>query len=136
MIKHKINFLKIALVFVLLFLIAMYLNKTDTVFKEPEVSLDAISFVNLLNDDNKSVSKDLIEKTVQIKGSIKEIVRKNDVESILITSKDESCIVCQMQNNQKEKLIKMKVGDTITVKGIFKGVLLNPILLQCILINN
>ena len=43
--------------------------------------------------------------------------------------------MCEMQADQLEKIKNIKEDDIVTVKGIFKGVLLDAILLNCIIIN-
>lgn len=136
MLKYK-KHIVVTIVFlgiVLLFLNYKYNEATpDTSFLKTEVELDATSFLELVNSTNDSISKDLIEKTIEVEGAITKIVLRDGVESILLSAgNNKNIVVCQMQENQKKTTSQMKLGDTIVVKGIYKGVLIDAILLHCI----
>lgn len=127
-------------VLLLLSIILLSINRyslkvKDTSLVETEVAMDAQSFVDLVQGDDAVISRTLLEKAIEIKGTIKKVVYRDGVASVIITASDKNCIACQMQKNQKEMVSKMKIGDTIIVKGIYKGVLLDAILLQCLVLN-
>ena len=110
-------------------------KESDTSLVPTEAVLDANSLASLIKNDDQAISKDLIEKAIEVSGDIKEIIYRNGITTIIIASNDENCIVCQMQKNQEKIVSKLKVGASISVKGIYKGVLMDAILLNCIVLN-
>lgn len=138
MLKYKTHILFLIIIGLGLFYVINKYNETtpNTSFLKTEIELDTNAFIELVNTNNNVLSSELIEKTIQIEGVIKNITHRNNVRSIfLFTDNDSSSVVCQMQSNQKEIMSSMKAGDTIIVKGIYKGALLDPILLHCVIMN-
>lgn len=75
-----------------------------------------------------------VEKTIEVEGVVKDITFFNDRYTVLLQGGDSmSCIMCDMQEDQAEKLDLIKKGDRIVLKGICKGFLMDAILLNCII---
>lgn len=76
-----------------------------------------------------------IEKAINVKGFLTKINKQNEKYILTISSKNgKISSICNMQANQVEKIKALKVGDEITIKGIYKGYLIDMILLNCIII--
>lgn len=133
--KHSI-----LLVFVLLFLtIAMYLNREtpNTHSINTHASLTTNEMISLLENTTPEELENYIEKAIEIKGVLQEITyRGGKTTLILVGDEDNKYILCEMQNDQTAKIEKLEKNSMIVVKGIFKGVLLDAILLNCILIDS
>ena len=83
---------------------------------------------------NNSLGK-FIEKAIEVDGVLKEIMFKNDVYTLYLTDGQNSTyILCELQHDQIEKIPNLLVGETIKVKGILKGHLMDVILLNCIIL--
>ncbi len=120
----------------LLYLAVTYLNNPDFVDitrVEPNYRLEAQTIIDLGKNQNDNYLK--TESIVEIKGVIKEINDLNNRITILLgTDKNElSCIICDMQSDQKEKITKLKPNDTIKIKGVYKGFLQDAIFLNCVI---
>lgn len=120
----------------LLYLAVTYLNNPDFVDitrVEPNYRLEAQTIIDLGKNQNDNYLK--TESIVEIKGVIKEINDLNNRITILLgTDKNElSCIICDMQRDQKEKITKLKPNDTIKIKGVYKGFLQDAIFLNCVI---
>ncbi len=77
----------------------------------------------------------LIEKAIEVKGTLKEVHSKNNIYTLYISDgSNKTYILCEMQKDQIHKIPHLKIGDKILVKGILKGHLLDIILLNCIII--
>ncbi len=95
-----------------------------------------------LNNDNENASlKDLkkfdylIEHAIQVKGTLKEVKVHNNEYTVIISSKNNDVnIICKLQEDQKEKIKEFNVGNDIILKGVYKGYLIEMILLNCIII--
>ncbi len=139
MLKYKIHILIIVFLGIgLLFLKSKYNEAIpNTSLLKTEVELDPKSFMELVNSTNSMLSKELIEKAIEIEGTVDKVIFRNGIASLLLSADDtDSVVICQMQTNQKERVAKMKAGDLVTVKGIYKGILLDAILLHCVVENN
>lgn len=94
-----------------------------------------ISSYNLLDEYDTKPKEHFIEKTLEINGTIKKIHVKNNIYTLYLNSQSsEGFILCELQNDQNHKIPKIKVGDSVQVKGVLKGKLLDIVLLNCIII--
>ena len=97
-----------------------------------------LSSKELLQKSSRSDSlllNDYIEKAIEVTGPIKDItVKDNKVTILLHGDHDSKLVICEMQTNQNKYMDQLSEGDIVNIKGVFKGVLLDPILLNCILI--
>lgn len=104
---------------------------------KPEMQLiaeDFITYFKLHKNDNDSP---YLEKVIGVEGTIREINNLNNRHTILLKGGEDesSSIICDMQTNQIQNIKKLKLGDTILLKGIYKGFLKDAILLNCVLTN-
>lgn len=76
-----------------------------------------------------------VEKAVEIEGVIKEITHRKGVYSLILNGDGKKrYVLCEMQHDQVDQVMQLTVGDTIVVKGILKGFLMDAILLNCIIV--
>ena len=106
----------------------------DTSKVKTQESLTAKELLFKVNNDQNQLN-DMIEKAIEIKGEIKEITNRDHIYTIILKEDSkETLILCEMQKNQNTKVLELKVGKHIKIKGILKGFLMDVILLQCIII--
>lgn len=98
--------------------------------------LDADDLIRLFRKDKKTASDALVEQVVQVQGEIKEISFINDRYTILLKSKNftKSFVMCEMASKNLN-IENLAVGDTLKLRGICKGYLLDVIMLNCVPIN-
>ncbi len=90
----------------------------------------------LQNNQNQELNN-YIEKTIKIEGIIKKISFKNNTYSLLLDGGLSSTFVlCEMQTDQNHHMPNLVQGASVQVKGIYKGYLMDAILLNCVLIEN
>lgn len=76
-----------------------------------------------------------IEKAISIKGALTHIKKKDNKYTLTITSENgKIASICNMQSDQIDKINKLQIGEDITIKGIYKGYLIDMILLNCVII--
>ncbi len=76
-----------------------------------------------------------IEKAIEIEGEIKEITFQDGKYSLILKGdSDKTYILCEMQINQNNEIVKLHAGQDIKLKGILKGFLMDIILLHCVII--
>ena len=126
------------LVAVFSFALYYYINreqaKTQTINTEAQLSPN--EFISLFDSVNGEQAKDYVDKAIEIKGVLKKVTNRDNRYTLFISSSEQGRFIqCEMQKDQLEKIKSIQPEETITVKGIFKGVLLDAILLNCILID-
>jgi len=120
------------------FVLFNYLNRTIPLTQE--VKSQRIIYADSLSNKNTGQINFqeynfLIEKAIKIKGKIKHIKKRNDNYNITLSSTDKTVtILCKMQKDQAEKIKTLQKGESIMIKGIYKGSLMDMILLNCIIL--
>jgi len=88
----------------------------------------------LIDDLKKESFESLTEKTIEVNGTLKKIHKKNNKHTLYLSDNiNDTYILCELQNNQLHKLPNLKIGHLVKVKGVFKGHLVDLILLNCII---
>jgi hypothetical protein len=124
--------------FVLGVFVHFYINQEQpqTQYFDTQAHLSSHEFISLFDTISGNNSEQYIDKAIEIKGVLKKVTLREDRYTLFIDSDEEGRFIqCEMQTDQTLKIQSIKPDDMITVKGIFKGVLLDAILLNCILID-
>lgn len=136
--KTKIRYTAAILVFVLLVIGTLSTCQRDSdrwVHKaQPESTLQ----VDQLLDGLSSNDSHLINDVIAVDGFVAEVNYLNDRATVLLrgSAEEKISVICDMQENQKEQLALLEVGQPITIKGILKGSLNDVILLNCMISNS
>lgn len=76
-----------------------------------------------------------VEKTIEVEGIVKEVTFLNNRYTVLLQGSGEyMCIMCDMKENQIAQVQTLTKGDSVILKGICKGFLMDAILLNCVLV--
>ncbi len=98
--------------------------------------IDQGELVAILQSKVDSTFNQYLEKAITIQSQITQVNYRDGVYSLLLQGdQKDTFIICQMQPNQNRAVTTYKVGDTVMVKGVFKGFLKDAVLLNCILLN-
>ena len=127
-----------AIFLVLLTLVYLHISKEQprTQSYDTQALLTPNEFISLFDSVNSQNAKRFVDKAIEIKGNLKNVTLREGKYTLFINSDEKGrFIMCEMQADQLEKIKNIKEDDIVTVKGIFKGVLLDAILLNCIIIN-
>ena len=93
-------------------------------------------FISLLDDTLDEKAKELIDQAIEIEGEIVKITqRKGRYTAFLKSDVEGRFIQCEMQLDQVDKLLQTEPNEKVLIKGIYKGILLDAILLHCIIID-
>lgn len=123
---------------VLSFFVYSYVNREqpNTQSFSTKAQLTPNEFISLFNNDNSNLAQQYIDEAIEIRGVLDKVTFRDNKYTLFINSDEEGrFILCEMQTDQKELIQDIQKNDVVTVKGIFKGVLLDAILLNCIIIN-
>ena len=109
---------------------------TDITETVPDISLDSKLIIDeFISDENKANEK-YLDQIIQLEGTIKEISSIRGKTVISLGKGDVfGNVNCHMISEESDKQQNLKIGQTVTIKGICTGYLLNVILVRCVLIN-
>jgi hypothetical protein len=139
-ILKKRNILKsIALTLIVLLLSYLgykYYEKPDTTTKgRTEVSFTTNEIIVQATSNDGAQLKQFIEKEIEIEGVIKKISKRNETFTLILGGdKNDNFVICEMQLGEEAKVKRLKVGQYVLIKGVYKGILKDVILLNCILV--
>lgn len=99
--------------------------------------LETDEILALFQGNEDKANATYTNKVIEVHGVIKEISFLNHRKTIILASGKfkENFVICDMSPLNETTTNTLLVGDTITLKGICKGYLLDLILLNCIPIN-
>ena len=105
--------------------------------QKTDYSISSNELIATFLEDEANASAIYVEKTLEVEGVVKDITFFNDRYTVLLQGGNSiSSIMCDMQDDQVLRIDQIQKGDTIVLKGICKGFLMDAILLNCILINH
>jgi uncharacterized FlgJ-related protein len=82
------------------------------------VEMNATDFYNKLNTDYKKIDSLYLNKNIAISGKIKDINQAH----VFIEGSNDFLINCSFDSTNFEKInTKVKVGDIVSIKGIYSG---------------
>ena len=98
-------------------------------------SLTAQNLIKEYQENEKNTNEKYTERVIQIEGNIYEIstLRGNTVVT-LKDSVSEPSIICHMQAEDNKRVLSLKKGSRVTLKGVCTGYLLDVIMVRCILV--
>ena len=126
------------LLLVFLFALISYFNReqVSTQSINTQAQLTPNEFISLFDRTNSDQAKLYVDKALEIKGVLKKVTLREGTYTLFINSNEEGRFIqCEMQDDQIQKIKNIATDEIVTVKGIFKGVLLDAILLNCIIID-
>ncbi len=119
----------------------LYLRKKDTFNTQnnnPVVTISAKNLISFFKENKEHYATLYVDKVIAIEGIIKEINYINNRHTILLRGdkEDLSLVICDMQTDQTQKTKSLKRGDTVLLKGVFKGYLKDAVFLNCVISTN
>lgn len=102
---------------------------------ETEVRISSELLAGSFSANEQQANTDYVEKTIEVVGNIEKISFKNDRYTVLLEARNQaSSVICDLLPSNGEAAEKLELGQTVRLKGICKGYLMDVILLNCILI--
>lgn len=77
-----------------------------------------------------------LEKAIEVSGTIYEVNDRKGTKTVILKDDAfESMVICEFQTKQILPLEGLNKGDKIRLKGIYKGSLMDVVLLNCVLLD-
>lgn len=140
MFKKKNIIILAAVLFVVLSVIiyTQYNKPHRNVYSEkPVISIKADDLFASFAQNEIEYNKKFLDKTIEIVGEISEINISNGVNPLIVFKNEEEFfgVSCSFNIEAIQGVAKLKVGDSVKVKGICKGYLSDVVLVNCIIVN-
>lgn len=131
---------KIILVLLLLGLIGGYIgfkmyNKpfANLQTKAADFSLPPSALLAAFAEDEVKANATYLDKTIELKGTIKNITTENDATRITLDAGNPlGAVICEMDGQNDFALEQLKTGEEIILRGVCSGYLMDVILIRCI----
>ncbi len=136
--KNKIVIVILIVGFVGVFVAYKMYNKphVNVVETKSDIILSASKILNDFSTDENLANKLYLEKIIKINGTISELnIEKERGIITLKTTNDFGSVLCHLSEGGMKKMKSLKVGQTITLKGICTGFLMDVILVKCEIIS-
>lgn len=131
--KIKITFILFAF-FIIVGVFYSFMRQKDTQDIQTHLALSSNEFSRDYVDNKSHLT--IVDKAIEVEGIIHEISRNKQKYSILLQgNKKNTYVICEMQKDQNSLIVNLQNGESVKIKGVFKGFLKDAILLNCILID-
>ena len=109
----------------------VWLNRAPEV---PAEQVDIGELISMFQDNEKLANDTYTEKLIEVHGVVEEISFLNNRHTILLRGDKfaQNFILCDMAYESKEGKERITKGDTVKLKGVCKGYLLDVIMLNCV----
>lgn len=102
-----------------------------------DISLTANKILNDFSSDENDANTKYLEKIIEVKGEIASLKTEKGLGIIsLKTNDDFGSVLCHLSEESTKKMHNFKEGQTISVKGICTGYLMDVILVKSEILTN
>jgi hypothetical protein len=110
---------------------------TDVSKTKEDITLEANTLLSAFENDEQLANKKYLEKILVVKGNITAINFDNEGYGIISLQPENAMgsILCHLQNKETTEISNLKINQTVHIKGICTGYLMDVILVKCILTN-
>lgn len=122
--------------------IIIYINikKPSEVYISNYKNVDRVpleDLIGMFNENEEKANATLIDKIIEVEGVVKEVSFLNNRHTIILNKENftQSFVICDMFPLGDYTINQFAIGDTIVLRGVCKGYLLDVIMLNCIPIN-
>lgn len=106
--------------------------------KSAEFTLTANELFQEYSENQTVADQKFIDRVIEVSGTIFEISEDQQGATVLILSTGDngSGVLCTMELSEIENVKGKKIGDTITLKGVCTGMLMEVVLNRCRVVSN
>jgi hypothetical protein len=138
----KRNILIIAIVLIAILAAVMVIS---TIFKshkslvkvKADYVFEAADFYSTYEANEKQSDSLYIDRIIQVRGPVAEILQEEELKYTLILRADMAFagVNCSMEEEFRDEIADLSIGDTIVIKGVCAGMLLDVILTRCVIVS-
>ncbi len=108
----------------------------DLANQQADISFAASKLFSEFETDENSANKKYLNKIIEVRGNIQEITKTDDGGLIIVLRGEEDIfgVNCAFEKKDAQKIVGIKTGKEITVKGFCTGMLMDVNLSRCVLV--
>lgn len=135
---------KILIFLMAVLLVVVMFNTVIKAFNKPQIDvkkaktelrINSNELIHSFISDETKADSSFVERVIEVEGIVEKITFKNEKTSIILqTQIDSSNIICEMRDDDYDRLAVLKEGEEVIVKGVCKGFLMDVIILNCIFV--
>ena len=132
-------FASIILLLITAFFLKEYYRKpADVMGMQLSVKTTVADIVDLYENDEAKANKLFLDKTIQVKGAVTEIVNQQDTLINVFVGDTNSLhkVSCLLDKRHFNSIKKYTEGQQITIKGICTGFLMDVELNRCVIVED
>lgn len=113
-----------------------YRKPADISTVEPAAQINVAAIVKLYQNDETKANQQYLNKTIQVEGSITQIINQQDtlINVFLGDTNSVNKVSCLLDKKHFNAIQKYTVGQPITIKGICTGFLIDVELNRCVIV--
>lgn len=110
-----------------------HLNVAET---SPKVKLISSTLLEDFEEDENTANANYLGQVIQVSGTIKELGMTDGNGTITLNSGNSfGSVICNLMPEENKKILQLKRGHLISIKGICTGYLMDVILVRSVIIN-
>ncbi|HZH70757.1 MAG TPA: hypothetical protein VFD80_09920 [Flavobacteriaceae bacterium] len=108
----------------------------DMVNAQPQFVVSVIELANEFQTDENEANQKYLDNVLQVKGEVAAISTNNGKSVLTLRQEGSSTqVICTLNASENKKVLQLKEGQQVTVKGICTGFLLDIMLVRTIIVN-
>lgn len=126
----------VVLVIVIAGLYFFNLGHSDLGKVEPDYKLTSTELYSEFSSNEASASETYIDKVVDVTGTVisTETLKDNILNISLDSGNSFGSVICTFSGKPDEVLADIEIGDTLTIRGICSGMLMDVLMNNCVLL--
>jgi len=101
---------------------------------DADASVSASSLVAEFEQDEAKSNKLYLGKVIEVTGIVNaSSIDETGIINVTLRGGDLAGVGCQFEKNNKSNLNKLIVGESVTIKGICTGILMDVVLVDCVI---
>ncbi|MBE0654157.1 MAG: hypothetical protein IH594_10190 [Bacteroidales bacterium] len=114
------------------------LGSSDLSNAEPDYHLTATELYSEFSSNETRASDTYIDKVIDVTGTVlaKETLKDNIVNISLDSGNPFGSVICTFSGNPEDVLSNIEIGDSLTIRGICSGMLMDVLMNNCVLVKS
>ena len=98
-----------------------------------DVSIEAPALFTAFEENEQDANQKYLDKIIEVSGKVKEVQQKGEDFSIVLETEDMMFgVICQLDQLSDHKRIEFEVGETVKLKGLCTGKLMDVVMVRCV----
>lgn len=104
---------------------------------DADFQVPALELVTQFQDNEDASNKKYLGKVIEVNGSVSDIATdEKGVLNITLQGSDLAGVTCQFEKANQESALQLKKGQSVSIKGICTGILMDVVLVDCVVSSN